>query len=116
QASMFQGMVEIHDLQAVLEVLPAHISQSIGTVNEHHDFCGTAHAPPEGLLAQKRPKLVDGFETGNVGGRVPVPHRSALLIASVLRKDAPQINLAGLGLTIGLLAFAPDWLLRYYRH
>src|ERR1035437_7032253 len=116
EAGVFQGMIKIHDLHAVLEVLPAHVFQSRGPVDQQHHLARASHAPPNGLLAQRGPKLVDRLEAGDIGGRIPVAHRMPFLIDAVLGKDTAQVNLTGLGRAIGLLAAPAFQFLRAHGH
>ena len=57
EAGVFQGVVEVHDLHAVLEAQPAHVFQARGAVDQQHHLAGAAHAPPNGLLAQTRARI-----------------------------------------------------------
>jgi len=65
---VFHAMIKVHDLQAVLERVFAHVFQTVGAIDQYHHFAGAGHAPADGLLAQAGAKVVNGLETGNVGG------------------------------------------------
>jgi len=113
--SMFHGMVKVHDLQAVFETVFAHVFQTVGAIDEHHDFAG---APMPGGWPPGADRGQSGQWIGswNIGGRFVVPHWMALFIGVALGEDAAQINLAGLGRAVGLLALASGQLLPAHGH
>ncbi len=115
-ACMFQRMIEIYDLDAVLEVELAHLFQSSRPVDEQHDLSCRPHSTSHRLLAKGRAKFIDRPKTGEIGGRVPIPHWVTFLIGLVLSENAAQIDLAGFGGAIGLFAPTPFQLRRHHRH
>src|SRR5439155_19114115 len=92
------------DLHAVFKILLAHVSQTGSSIDKQDHLCHAAHAPPQGLLAQTGPKIVDRLEAGNIRGGLPVPHGMTLLINPMLRENAAQVSLAGFGAAVGLFA------------
>jgi len=95
---------------------PAHVGQSVRSIDEHHGLDGGAKPTSERFLAQEGSKLVDGLEAGNVGRRFPVAHRPALVIDAMLGEHAPEIGLASFRFAVGLLAFSPGQFLWHHRY
>ena len=116
QTGVLQGVIEVHDLQAVLEAEPPHVFQARRPINQHHHLARTAQTAAQGLLAQQRAERVNGLETGNIGRGFMVSHRMALVIGVVLGEHAPQVNLAGFGRAVGLLAAPPLEFFGGHRH
>jgi hypothetical protein len=59
---MFHGVEEVNDLQATREVIPAHIFQALGPINQDDYFAGMTHATANGFAAKERGEIGQGAE------------------------------------------------------
>lgn len=89
-AGVFQGVVEIDNLNGGAKAISPHVGQSHRSINEQDDLQGQRQTAADGLLSQQRTKFINGAKRGNIGGRVVVANRVTFFIPFVLREDAAQ--------------------------
>jgi len=115
-AQVLLGMEAVHDLEGAGTVLVGQIPDPRGAVPQDHAPLGVVKAAARGLAGDAGGEVrgvVVGvpargpFDGGRVAHRARVAHRRAVLIARLRAPDRAELDLAGLGRAVGLLADAP---------
>jgi hypothetical protein len=113
---VFHGVVIVHDLDGMGEVIQTHFFQTKCSVHKHHHVVHTSHAASQSFAPQADAKVRGAFKSGQIGGGLIVAQRSALVVELMLGEHAAKGSHACLGLAIGGLSFAPFEFLAPHRH
>lgn len=103
---VFQGVVVVDDLDGMREVALPHFFQAKRPVDQEYHLACSAHATPDGFMAQTDAETRGAFKSGQIGGGLMVAHRAAMAIELVLGKHAPERGHACPGFAVGGFAFA----------
>jgi len=101
---MLIGVEQIHDVHGPGEMGLDNRMVVTSPVGQHDHRLGVLQTPAQGLGIQTPAEERAGFNGPNLGGRVGVALRVALLVQADLGEHAAQLGLTGAGRAISLFA------------